>query len=142
MAVGRLCLPCPGDDLEAGHPGHAPVDDRDVVLVEAQLLDGVVARLDGVDEVAGLLEALDEDLAQPAVILRNEHPHQLNPVTPRRCRCLRHPGIGRPRRRRTHRGRRSHRSPAVQPFAPIGEIVSACAATVPELLFGPSAVTH
>ena len=71
-----VVAPGPGDDLEAADPGHPPVDDGDVVLVEAQLLDRLVAGRDGVDEVAGLLEALDQNLAEPAIVLRNEYAHQ------------------------------------------------------------------
>ena len=71
-----VVLPRPGHHLEAADAGHAPVDHGDVVLVEAQLIDRLVARRHGVDEVAGLLEALDKDLPEPAIVFRHENAHQ------------------------------------------------------------------
>ena len=65
----------PGDDVDAGCAGHAPVDDRDVVLVPLELVDGVVAALDGVDLVALVLESEHEDFAQAGVVLGDEHSH-------------------------------------------------------------------
>ena len=47
----------PVDDLDALRAGHPPVEDRDVVLVELQLVDRVVAALDGVDVVAAVGQA-------------------------------------------------------------------------------------
>ena len=73
---GPVVLARPGHHLEAADAGHAPVDHGDVVLVEAELIDRLVARRHGVDEVAGLLEALDKDLPEPAIVLRHQNAHQ------------------------------------------------------------------
>jgi len=58
------------DPLGAGHP---PVDHGDVVVVELQLVDRIVAALDGIDVVAVVLEPEDEDFAQAGIVLGDEH---------------------------------------------------------------------
>ena len=76
MIAGRLVvLPRPGDDVDAGRAGHPPVDDRDVVVVPAQLVDGVVAALDRVDVVALVLEPEDEHVPQALVVFGDEDAH-------------------------------------------------------------------
>ena len=76
--------PGPGHDVDAFRAGHPPVDDRDVVLVPAELVDGVVTPIDGIDLIAVVLEAQDDDLLQPGVVLGNEHAHVLlRPFEPR-----------------------------------------------------------
>src|SRR5207302_11401440 len=66
------------NDIKAARMRHAPVDDRDVVLVEVQLLDGIVTGFDGIDEVAGLLESLDQHLPQTRVVFSHEHSHLIS----------------------------------------------------------------
>jgi hypothetical protein len=72
----------PAHDVDARRSGHPPVEGRDVVLVELQLVDGVVTPLDGVHAEAVVLEPQDEDLTERRVVLRDEDPHR--PTTPAR----------------------------------------------------------
>ncbi len=71
-----VVLARPGDHVNALGAGHAPVNDRDVVLVPLQVVDGLVATFDGVDLVARVGQAEHENLAQTVVVLRHEHSHQ------------------------------------------------------------------
>src|SRR5205085_10341784 len=66
---------CPGCHLDAGDSGHAPVQDGDVVVIELQLVDRAVAPIDGIDQVAGVLEALNQHLAESLVIFGDEDAH-------------------------------------------------------------------
>jgi hypothetical protein len=77
IAVG---LPC--DHVYSLRARHAPVDDGDVVVVELQEVDGVVAALSGVNLVATVVEAENQDLTQTWVVLRNEHAHRRSFVYP------------------------------------------------------------
>src|SRR3989441_4771679 len=72
---GPVVAPGPGGDLDAGPPRHPPVEDRDVVLVELQLLDGVIAAIDRVHEVTRILETLDQDLTQAVIVLGDQDAH-------------------------------------------------------------------
>ena len=67
----------PGDHVDALGAGHPPVDDGDVVLVPGELVDGVIATLDGVHLVAGIGKSEHEDLAQARVVLGDQHSHRL-----------------------------------------------------------------
>ncbi len=78
-----LVAACPAHDLDALTPGHAPVDDGHVVLVPAQLVDGVIAPADGIDPVTGILETEDDDVPKPWFILCDEDPHRVAP-----CDCI------------------------------------------------------
>ena len=68
-------LPGPGCHLDARCPRHPPIQDGDVVFVELELLDGVIAAVDSVNVVTGVLEALDQNLAQTAVVFRHQDSH-------------------------------------------------------------------
>src|SRR5438552_8505012 len=72
---GPVVAPCPGRDLDAGDTRHAPVEDRDVVLVELQLLDGVIAAVDRVHQVTGILQVLDEHLRKSMIVLGDQDAH-------------------------------------------------------------------
>src|SRR5947209_8017889 len=76
---GPVVAPCPGCDLDPGDTGHAPVEDGDVVLVELQLLDGVIAAIDRVDQVTRILETLDQDLTQAVIVLGHQDAHRQAP---------------------------------------------------------------
>ena len=65
----------PADDVDPLGARHPPVDDRDVVLIELELVDRVVAAIDGVDVIALVLEPQHENLAQAEVVLGDKDPH-------------------------------------------------------------------
>ena len=69
----------PGDDVDPLGPGHAPVDDRDVVLVPLHLVDGVIAALDGVNLVPGFSQPQRDDRLQSLIVLCDEDAHQPPP---------------------------------------------------------------
>src|SRR5436190_3852778 len=73
---GFLVAAGPRDHIDAGSAGHAPVDDRDVVVVPLELVDGVIAPVDGVDLVALIFEAEDQDFAQPEIVFSDEDAHR------------------------------------------------------------------
>ena len=77
---GSVVLPRPRDDVDPLGAGHPPVDDRDVVLVPAQLVDRVVAAVHGVHVVAGVAQPQDEDLLEAAVVLGDEDAHGSGPA--------------------------------------------------------------
>ena len=72
---GAVIAPRPGCDFHARDAGHPPVEDRDVVLVELQLLDGVVPTVDRVDVIAGIFKTLHKDLPQTTIVLRDQDSH-------------------------------------------------------------------
>src|SRR5207247_4612068 len=76
---GAFVAPRPGGDLDARHARHAPVEDGDVVLVELQLLDGVIAAVDRVDQITRILETLDQDLTQAVIVLGHQDAHRQAP---------------------------------------------------------------
>ena len=71
-------LASPRHDLDPLSTGHAPVDDGDVVVVELEHVDGVVAALGRVDLIAVVLQAHDEDFAQAGIVLSHEHAHRVS----------------------------------------------------------------
>ena len=71
-----VIAPGPGCDLDTGNPRHPPVENGDIVLIELQLFDGVVATVDGVDEVPRVLQSLHEDLPQASIVFRDQDPHR------------------------------------------------------------------
>ena len=74
---GRAVIaPRPGCDLHARHARHSPVENRDVVLVELQLLDRIVPTVDRVDVIAGIFKTLYEDLPQTTIVLRDQDSHR------------------------------------------------------------------
>src|SRR4029077_11159087 len=78
---GRFAvLARPGDDVDAGRAGHPPIDDRDVVVVPLELVDRVIAALDGVDVVALVFETEDEDVAQAGVVFGDQDAHLVRPA--------------------------------------------------------------
>ena len=74
MTTGRGSSGHPSFD--AGCARHAPVDDRDVVFVELQLIDGIVATLHGIDLIALVLEPQDEDFAKSDVVFSDQDAHR------------------------------------------------------------------
>src|SRR2546425_1169536 len=58
MATGPL------DDLDAFRARHPPVDDRDVVVVELELVDRVIPAVDGVDVITAIGEAQDDHVPE------------------------------------------------------------------------------
>ena len=58
-----VVAPGPGRHLHARYARHPPVEDGHIVFIELQLLDRIIAAVDRVHQVAGILESLDEDLA-------------------------------------------------------------------------------
>ena len=75
---GRPSIPArPGRNLDPGDARHPPIEDRDVVVIELELIDRVVAAIDRIDEVAGVFEALHQHLTQAAIILRYQDSHRL-----------------------------------------------------------------
>ncbi len=73
--VGRFSRRTQADHVEPRGAGHAPVEDGDVVLVEAELVDGVVAARHGVDEEPVVLQPLGEHRAQAGVVLGHQDAH-------------------------------------------------------------------
>ena len=74
---GRAVVaPGPRCDLHAGDAWHPPVEDRDIVFIEFQLLNRIVPPVDRVDVVAGIFETLNQDFPQTTIVLRDQHPHR------------------------------------------------------------------
>ena len=64
-----------GDHLDAGDPGHPPVDHGHVVVVAAQVEPGGLPVDHGVHDIAVLTEAPFEDGAEAGIVLGDEDPH-------------------------------------------------------------------
>src|SRR5207244_8153953 len=77
---GAVIASRPGCDFHARDARHPPVENRDIVLVELQLLDRVVPTVDRVDVIAGIFKTLYEDLPQTTIVLRDQDSHRYAPL--------------------------------------------------------------
>jgi hypothetical protein len=64
-----------GDHLDAGHPGHPPVDHGHVVVVAPQVEPCGLPVYNGVHDIAVLTEASFEDGPEAGIVLGDEDPH-------------------------------------------------------------------